>query len=504
MSLHQPTTDELIKIASSLSMTLSQADAEEYLQLMQPSFAAYEAISDLEDEYPPVKYARRPIKELSAEENPLNAWAVKAEIKGASTGSLVGKTVAIKDNVAVAGLPMINGSHTMQGFVPKFDATVVSRLLDAGATILGKATCEHFCLSGGSHTSFPGPVHNPLRHGFSAGGSSSGSAVLVANGEVHMAIGSDQGGSVRIPAAFCGVYGMKATHGLVPYTGAMAIEATVDHLGPITSNVEDNALMLEAIAGFDGFDPRQSNISTHKYTEALGKGIKGLRIGVLKEGFSLPNMDPNVARKVNSAIKILENLGAIITEVSVPEHSLAAMLWHPIGCEGLLMQMMQGNGMGFNWKGQYDVGLMTKHSEWRQQADSLSASLKLCLLVGQYGLNHFNGTLYAKSQNIARRVGHAYDNALGSVDLLVMPTVPITAQALPVADCSITESISRALEMIGNTSPMDVTGHPAMSIPCGLIDGLPVGMMFAAKHYDEKVIYQAASAFESACNWKQL
>lgn len=143
---------------------------------------------------------------------------------GASTGKLLGKTVALKDNISLAGVPMMNGATPLAGFVPSFDATVVTRLLDAGVTILGKATCEHYCLSGASHTSDPAPVHNPLRPGFSTGGSSSGSAALVAAGEVDLAVGGDQGGSVRIPAAWCGIYGMKPTFGLVPYTGVMAIE----------------------------------------------------------------------------------------------------------------------------------------------------------------------------------------------------------------------------------------------------------------------------------------
>lgn len=502
MSTYQLSIKELKQIGTELSMHLSDAEATEYLNLMRPSFDAYETIASLTDESPPVQYARGPVVTPNVDENGLNAWAVKSKIAGASMGKLAGKTVAIKDNVAVAGLPMVNGSHTMIGFVPSFDATVVSRVLDEGATILGKATCEHFCLSGGSHTSFPGPVHNPLKYGYSAGGSSSGSAALVASGQVDMAIGSDQGGSIRIPSSFCGVYGMKPTHGLVPYTGAMPIEATVDHLGPITTSVADNALMLEAIAGYDGLDPRQSQVHTDTYTDYLLRGVKGMKIGILKEGFSLPNMDPEVAAKVLGAVEVFKELGAEIQDISVPEHSLAGMLWHPIGCEGLTMQMMHGNGMGFNWKGQYDPALMQHHADWRMQADSLSPSLKLCMLVGQYGINAFGGNFYAKSQNLARRVRNAYDQALNRVDLLLMPTLPITAQPLPSEDSSITERVSRALEMIGNTSPMDVTGHPAMSIPCGKLDGLPVGLMLVGKHFAEGVIYQAAAAYESAGEWR--
>ena len=196
----------------------------------------------------------------------------------------------------------------------------------------------------------------------------SGSAALVAIGEVDMAIGCDQGGSIRIPSAFCGTYGMKPTHGLVPYTGIMPIEATIDHAGPITANVRDNALMLETIAGSDGLDPRQYAPVVETYT-APSKGAHGLKIGILTEGFQLPNMDPQVSEGT-SRYRPPASAWAIVSEISVPEHNLAGALWSPIGCEGLTAQMMHGNGMGFNWEGQYDVGLLDKHAQWRDCANA--------------------------------------------------------------------------------------------------------------------------------------
>ncbi|WP_211266657.1 amidase [Halotalea alkalilenta] len=415
---------------------------------------------------------------------------------------IVRPTVALKDNIALASVPMMNGASQLDGFVPAFDATVATRLLDAGATILGKATCEHYCLAGGSHTSDPAPVHNPLRHGYAAGGSSSGSAALVAAGEVDFAMGGDQGGSARIPAAWCGIYGMKPTHGLVPYTGIMPIEATFDHTGPMTTSVRDNALVMEVIAGADGLDPRQYSPKVDAYTQALERGVDNLRIGILSEGFQLANLDPKVADKVREAVTVFESIGAKVQEVSVPEHVLAGQLWTPIGCEGLTMQMMHGNGMGFNWKGQYDLGLLDKHAGWRETADQLSASLKLCMLVGQYGLTQYNGRFYAKAQNIARRARAGYDKALAEYDLLIVPTVPMASQPLPEPGCSLTEYITHAFEMIGNTVPQDITGHPAMSIPCGNVDGLPIGMMIIARHYSESTIYQAAAAFEASTDWR--
>ena len=504
MAIVRPTLDQLQDIAGRLNMQLTHEQAAEYLALMQPSFDAYDLVDELPDFTPPVRYDRSSGYRPSNPQNLLNAWYYRTEVNGAREGKLAGKTVALKDNISLAGVPMMNGAAPLEGFVPQFDATVVTRLLDDGVTILGKATCEHYCLSGGSHTSDPAPVHNPYRHGFAAGGSSSGSAALVAAGEVDLAVGGDQGGSIRIPSAFCGTYGMKPTHGLVPYTGIMAIEATIDHAGPITRNVRDNALMLEVMAGADGLDPRQAAPQVDAYCDYLERGVSGLRIGILQEGFQLANQDPRVADKVRSAIARLEVLGARVEEVSVPEHNLAGSLWHPIGCEGLTMQMMHGNGAGFNWKGLYDVGLLDKQVGWREQADQLSASLKLCMFVGQYGLERYNGRFYAKAQNIARFARAGYDKALETYDLLVMPTVPIIAQPHPEADCSITEYVARALEMIGNTAPQDITGHPAMSIPCGLVDGLPVGLMFVGRHYAEGTIYQAAAAFEAAVDWKTL
>ena len=223
---------------------------------------------------------------------------MKTDIHGAPKGKLKGKTVAVKDNVCVAGVPMMNGSSTLEGYVPNIDATIVTRLLDAGATIKGKAHCECFCLSGGSHTGALGPVHNPHKRGYSAGGSSSGSGALVAAGEVDLAIGGDQGGSIRMPASFCGIYGMKPTHGLVPYTGVMPIESTIDHTGPITATVADNALHAGSISR-PGRARSRGNMRRRSETirRRSKRGAKGLKIGIVKEGFGHANSEKDVDAK---------------------------------------------------------------------------------------------------------------------------------------------------------------------------------------------------------------
>lgn len=504
MALRRPSLDQLRDLASGLHMRLSDSELSQYLEQMEGSFQAYERVDQLPDFVPEVRYPRTPGRRPSAQENPLNAWYVMTDIRGADSGPLRGRRVLLKDNIALAGVPMMNGASTLEGYVPDVDATVVSRVLDAGGTIAGKAHCEYFCLSGGSHTNATGPVHNPWRMGHIAGGSSSGCGALVGAGEIELSIGGDQGGSIRIPAAFSGCYGMKPTHGLVPYTGAMPIEATIDHLGPITGNVADNALLLEVIAGDDGLDPRQCAPRTARYTDALHQGVSGLRIGVVQEGFGMPGGTPGLDDKVRAAADQWARLGARLVPVSVPMHLDGAAIWTPIALEGLQAQMMHGNGMGFNWRGLYSLSLLDRHAGWRARADELSPSLKVSMFVGEWFLRQHRGHYYAKAQNLSRRLRQAYDQALAEVDLLLMPTLPMVAQPIPAPGAPVAEVIARAFEMVGNTAPFDATGHPAMSVPCGLLDGLPVGVQLIGKHWDEFTIYRAAAAYERAVDWKNL
>jgi amidase len=341
--------------------------------------------------------------------------------------------------------------------------------------------------------------------GYSSGGSSSGSAVVVVTGEADMAVGGDQGGSIRIPASFSGLCGMKGTHGLVPYTGVMPIEITIDHTGPMTRTVRDNALLLEVLAGPDGLDPRQIGAKAGvRYTQALDKGAKGMRIGVVKEGFGHANSEADVDAKVRAAAARFKKLGATVEEVSVPMHLLGPVIWLPIAAEGATEFMMKGNAMGTNWRGLYTTTLLNAHSAWRHRADDLSDSLKITMLLGHYFTKHYRGQFYAKAQNLSRKLRAAYDEALGKYDLLLMPTLPMKATPLPPADAPRELYIQRAFEMVGNTAPFDATGHPAMSIPCGMSDGLPVGLMLIGKHFDEAAIYQAAAAFEGAGDWTKM
>ncbi len=503
-TVKRPTLEQMKDIVASLHMSMSEREIYEYMEVMEGTLQAYDRLTQLPDNLPPVRYPRTPGYRPGASENPLNAWAVKSEVRGAPYGPLSGKRIVLKDNVCLAGVPMMNGASTLEGYVPDVDATVVTRILDAGGTIVGKAHCEYFCLSGGSHTSAMGPVHNPYKYGYSAGGSSSGSGALVSSGEVDMAIGGDQGGSIRMPACWSGCYGMKPTHGLVPYTGVMPIEATIDHTGPMTQTVADNALFLEVIAGADGLDPRQYNVRVDKYTTALGRGVAGLRIGVVSEGFGRPESEADVDQKVSAAADRLRAMGATVENVSIPTHLDGPAIWTPIALEGLQAQMMYGNGMGFNWEGLYTTSLLDAHSNWRSRANELSRTLKISMLVGTYFIKHYRGHFYAKAQNLARVLRQGYDDALSRYDLLLMPTLPMKATPIPPQNAPLALWCQRAFEMLGNTCPFDVSGHPAMSVPCGMSQGLPIGMMLVARHYNESTIYRAAHAFEQLGDWRNM
>ncbi|WP_370050277.1 MULTISPECIES: amidase [Salipiger] len=501
MSVKLPNEEQLAEVAARMGFSLSPADVKSFQGLMQGYVDAYNKVDLMVDPLPEVSYPRSMGVQPPKEENALNAWYVKSTVEGAPEGKLKGKTVALKDNVMLAGVQMMNGSSTLEGYVPNVDATIVTRMLDAGATILGKAHCECFCMSGGSHTSALGPVCNPNDPTRSAGGSSSGSAALVAKGEVDLAIGGDQGGSIRMPSAFCGTVGMKPTHGLVPYTGIVPIEITIDHAGPITSTVADNALMLEVLAGPDGYDSRQIDVSVSDYTEALGKPVKGMKVALLKEGFGHPQSETEVDEKVRAAAKKLEELGVIVEEVSIPMHLDGLDIWTPIGLQGLTQTMMLGDGYGTSRPDLYVTSFMDFHRGWRERADELSETLKLGMLFAQFADDQYGKRFYGKAFNIVKTLRAAYDAVLAEYDAILMPTVPIVATPIPGPDASREEIVQRAFEMLPNTAPFDITHHPALSVPCGKVGDLPVGMMLVGKMWDEATLYTLGDAFEKSGDW---
>jgi amidase len=390
---------------------------------------------------------------------------------------------------------MMIGSNVMEGFVPSVDATIVTRILDAGGEIVGKAVCDPLCFSGISDS---GPVLNPHDPKRSAGGSSSGSAALVVAGECDMAIGADTGGSIRIPSSYCGACGIKPTYGLVPYTAIFPIELTLDHAGPMARSAADCALLLEAIAGPDGLDPRQpANVRTEAYTRYLTGDARNLRIGIVQEGFGWPGTsEPDVDTMVRDAAHRLAQTGATVREISIPLHREGVHIFTPIFVEGSTMLLMNGNGMGTGWKGYYATSMMDFFAQSRQvRANDLSEMLELVFLLGQYMHDNYQGHYYAKAQNLVQVLKAAYDEAFKEVDLLVMPTTPQKAFLMPQPN---EEYVVRASAsgMSLNTCPFDLTGHPAMSVPCGTSAGLPVGMMLIGRHCEDGKVLRVADAFE--------
>lgn len=499
MSLPVPDQQALSSLAAGYRLGLSDDDVEEYAPVVAGLLGSWDVVAELyEAQTAPVP--QRAWSRPDPADNPYRAWYVQTSITEASGGPLAGRTVAIKDNTAVAGVPMANGSQAVDGFVPRADATIVRRMLDAGATITGKAVCENLCFSGAGITANTGPVENPWDPARHAGGSSGGSGALVAAGLVDMATGGDQGGSIRIPASNCGVVGHKPTWGLVPYTGAFPIEATVDHVGPITRTVADAALMLGVIAGVDGHDPRQpTTIPAVDYLGALAEGARGLRVGVLREGFGHAESEPEVDESVRSAVGTLADAGLSVTEVSVPWHLHGPRIWDVIASEGAASQMIDNYGYGLNWKGRYDPELMEHYGRrWTADGTLFPETVNLVVLAGKYGLGTTHGRHYAMAQNLAPKLAAAYDAVLADVDVLVMPTLPMRATPVPPAGSRPPEILGCALGMLANTTPFDVTGHPACSVPAPLADGLPVGMMIVGRQFDDAGVLRVAHAYEQA------
>ncbi len=497
MAFQPATQAEVESIARELGLHFDAADTAFFQKLLAPFGATPSLLDAFPDELPPVRYPRTPGLRPPAEENALGAWYVKTRIEGAAKGPLAGRTVALKDNVLVAGVPMMNGTTLLEGYLPPVDATIVTRILDAGGVITGKAVCESWCFSAGSHTSDTGPVRNPHDLSRTSGGSSSGSAALVAAGEVDMAIGCDQGGSIRVPASFCGVVGMKPTHGLVPYTGILSLEPTIDHAGPITRGVADNAVLLQVIAGPDGFDARQAGARSGDYSAALGRGAEGLRIGVLREGFGHPSSEPDVDAAVRAALKRLAGVGAKVEEVSVPMHPMAAALVFPIQQSGAFL-LFHADGCALGQEGLFVPSLTDRLRAWRERADCLPDTVKFLLLGTELLRRRHGFRYYAKAMNVLRRVRAVYDEILSRVDLLVLPTTPMKAPLLPPPGAPREASIEAAFAPPVNTMIFDFTHHPALSIPCGESEGLPIGMMLVGRHWEEATLYRAAHAFEQA------
>ena len=502
MPVQPPSRQELQRIAEQeFGFSLSDEELETFAAAAPGTLAGFTRLDELPDEHLPVKYPRADVGHRpTGAENPSNGWAWKCSIPGAADGPLAGRRVGVKDNVCVAGIPMLNGSPIMEGYVPREDATVVTRLLDAGAEIVGKTAVPAFCFDGGGVTGYPDPQPtNPHDAAFMCGSSSNGSAAVLVTGEADLALGGDQGGSIRLPASWSGCVGHKPTYGLVPYTGIFPIELTIDHVGPMARTVADCAQMLEVLAGEDGLDPRQVGVRVTPYVDGLDRGPEGLRVGILREGFDRPGMsEADVDAGVREAAESLGAAGASVEEVSVPMHSDGLAIWNGVAIEGATDLMVRGDAFGTNHKGHYTTDLVDFYGRARRmRARDYSVTVKLTMLLGHYLSDRYNHHYYAKAQNLGRRLAAAYGEALERVDVLALPTTPMKAMRIPPPGASVADVLTAALSNIANTAPIDVTGNPAISVPCAFSGGLPVGLMLVGRHFDDATVLRAGHAFET-------
>lgn len=379
----------------------------------------------------------------------------------------------------------------------------------------------------GSDTSVTGPVHNPYAHGYSTGGSSSGSARLLASGQVDLAIGADQGGSIRLPSANCGVVGLKPTWGLVPYTGCISLEATIDHAGPMAKTVQDCATLLEVIAGTDGIDDRQpynwpqghvkfgSEIASHiESTTSSAKPLQGIKVGVLKEGFEDPMTDPNVAAASKAAIQKLQELGAEIKEISIPLHRDSGMIW-------MVALPMAGTTQGLlaNPAGRKQLLFPDRATQVGAQLsqeafDGLGPGGQNIYLRGLFLQQRFGSPLHARCTNLLRKLSDSYDAALRDVDVLVMPTIIIP----PVKICKeggrtlgVLKMLSRTIGATYNTATFNSSGHPGLNLPVGFVPAqgdkevwLPTGLQIVGRKFEDLMCLKVAASFEQRNDWKGL
>jgi amidase len=312
-------------------------------------------------------------------------------------------------------------------------------------------------------------------------------------------MGADQGGSIRMPASWCGVVGLKPTHGLVPYTGVVALDPTIDYAGPIARTVEDCALALDAVAGRDGLDPRQGRVGpveTDDYPAALDGDPGDLTVGVLAEGFDREETDPAVDEAVEDALAAFEAAGADVREVSVPMHEDGPAVLTAVYMEGAAA-LVRDEGVGHFSRGYYDDGFAVAFGRARREnPGDFPPMFKLALLVGRYMAEEYHGRYYARGQNLLRDLAAAYDEALADVDVLALPTTPHAAHRVD-EDASLAELMERSLTMNNNTSPFNGSGHPAITVPCGTVaHDLPAGLMFVGERFDEASVLRAAAAFE--------
>lgn len=500
--LARPTRTDVERLSRSAGFGIADAEAGEYLALTEYLLGI---LDELAEEPRPTRAVGRDAGHAPAPgEDPLNAIVRWCRVEPVGEGILSGKRVALKDSIAVAGLPMTCGSRIFEEYVPERDAIVTERILAAGGEIVAITNMDDLAFSGGGDTSAYGATLCPFDRTRTAGGSSSGSAAALWSDTVDLALGTDQGGSIRVPAAWCGVVGLKPTHGLVPYTGIVGIDATLDHAGPLARTVEETALLLQAIAGSHEDDPRQGELPAVDYVGAVSEApddLQSIRLGVVTEGFGAGvGADPGQVEAVRAAIARLEELGAEVRELPVPEHLQAGGVAFATFIEGMTA-LVAGGGNGYHWPGRYAPDLARALDEGlARRGGDLPPQVKVTLVVGGHLRERYRGAVYARAQNLRPRLRAGYDRALREVDALVLPTTP----GWPHADdpsLSISERVKRGWAVLANTYPTDLTGHPGLTIPAADGDGLPAGVMLIGRRFEDAGLLSIARTYERHYGW---
>jgi len=414
--------------------------------------------------------------------------ARKADKNGAR-GLFGAVPIAIKDNISTKGIQTTCASKILKGYVPPYDAHVIERLKAEGAIIIGKTNMDEFAMGSSTETSFFGPTRNPHDLNRVPGGSSGGSAAAVAGGEVPIALGSDTGGSVRCPASFCGVVGLKPTYGLVSRYGLISYANSLEQIGPFGCNVEDVALLLDVIAGHDPRDSTSHVVKKKRYVDELEDDVSGLKIGVPREYFE--GVDKDVEKAVRDGITLLEGLGASCSEVTLPHTKYALASYYIIAMSEASSNLARFDGVRYGLRLEKDKDWHTTYSEKR--AEGFGEEVKRRILLGTYALSAgYYGRYYLKALKVRTLIKQDFENAFKKVDVLVTPTMPFTAFKMG-------ENIDDLLSLYMadvNTVPINLAGVPSISISCGFANGLPIGMQIMGKHFDEGLILRVAHTFE--------
>jgi aspartyl-tRNA(Asn)/glutamyl-tRNA(Gln) amidotransferase subunit A len=403
-------------------------------------------------------------------------------------GPLAGIPVAIKDNISTKGILTTCASKILSGYVPPYDAHVIERLKDAGAVIIGKTNMDEFAMGTSTETSFYGPSKNPWDMDRVPGGSSGGSAAAVAGGEAPLALGSDTGGSVRCPASFCGVVGLKPTYGVISRYGLISYANSLEQIGPFATTVRDVAMLFDVVAGYDARDSTSVDKEVN-YSSALKNYVRGLKIGVPEEYFG-EGTDENVEKAVWNSIHKLEDLGATRIDVKMPHTKYALAAYYIIAMSEASSNLARFDGMRY--------GLRTDDSDWHTTFSQVRASgfgdeVKRRILLGTYALSAgYHDKYYLKALKVRTLIKQDFELAFKEADVLIAPTMPYPAFRLGE---KIDDPLSLYLADV-DTVPINLAGVPSISVPCGFSQGLPIGMQVIGKHFDEATILRTAYTFE--------